>query len=346
MTNHEYSWPQIIGKSRISQELTPDEIKWAMKEAMSGNATDAQIAGLLTALQPVNLTPDELHHFGEEMTSHATSIKPFHDGVDIVGTGGDQLNTVNISTMASLVVAACGIPVVKHGNRASSSSTGSADVIEALGVNLNQEISKVEASIETIGVGFLFAQVFHPAMRFIAPVRKQLGIPTVFNYLGPLTNPAKPLNSVIGVANSELVNTIAQAFQQRKNAHTLVVRGHNVLDEISICGPSTIIKASPDGIESLEITPEEFGFKSADISEIRGGFAEENAQVVLDFLKGKQGAVRDAVLLNAAAGIYVHDYFDQNLHEGFSSALKIAAEAVDSGKALAKLEEWKAYSGS
>lgn len=346
MDKNTLNWPVIISKARSREELTKPEIEWSMNQAMSGEATEAQIAGLLTALVPEHLTSKELSQFGIEMTSHATKIRQFTDSVDIVGTGGDQLNTVNISTMASLVVAASGLSIVKHGNRASSSSTGSADVIEALGVNLSQPVEQVERTIDEIGIGFLFAQLFHPSMKFIAPVRKQLGVPTVFNYLGPLTNPAGPNNSVIGVAHEEMVHIVAKAFQERPNAHTLVVRGDNGLDEISICGSTTVVRVSHDSYDTFEITPEDFGLQRADISEIRGGYAQENAQVVLDFLNGKKGAVRDAVLMNAAAGLYVGKYFDEDFKSGFKKSLAEVTELVDSGKALSKLNQWKAFSAN
>lgn len=338
------TWKQILTKLIAHQELEPFEVAWAMDQMMEGETPEGILAAFLIGLHVKGETSAELNALAEGMLDKAHPIEITHKAVDIVGTGGDQQNTVNISTMASLVVAGSGIPVIKHGNRASSSMSGSADVLSELGINLDLKIKDVAGALDSAGITFLFAQVFHPSMRYLAPVRRALGVPCAFNYLGPMTNPAKVRSSAIGVSNQAMAQKMAQVFANRGN-HALIFRGGDGLDEITITGKSYGFEAVDGGVKPLEIDPTEFGFKLGRLEDLRGGDAKYNAQVVRETLGGHPGPILDAVILNAAAGIVAfHKVDDQPFSQRFEAALEQARESIGSGKATDTLDRWISYS--
>ena len=307
---------------------------------MSGEATPAQIAGFLVALSAKGETVEELSGLVDAMLAHAKPIGISGQKLDIVGTGGDQLNTVNISTMAALVAAGAGAKVVKHGNRAASSSSGSADVLEALGVRLDLTIDEVARNAEEAGITFCFAQVFHPSFRHTAVPRRELAVPTAFNFLGPLTNPAKVQASAVGVANARMAPLVAGVLAQR-GSRGLVFRGNDGLDELTTTGPSTVWEIRDGSVSEMTFSPQDLGISLATVEQLRGGNAEVNAAVVRDVLAGKEGAARDAVLLNAAAGLVA---FDESADGPFVDRMKTAfaraAASIDTGAAAAVLEKW------
>ena len=313
-----------------------------MDTIMSGEATPAQIAGFLVALRAKGETVDEVAGLVEAMLAHANPVTIGGEKLDIVGTGGDQLNTVNISTMAALVCAGAGAKVVKHGNRASSSSSGSADVLEALGVRLDLPIDRVAANAEEAGITFCFAQVFHPSFRHTAVPRRELAIPTAFNFLGPLTNPARVQASAVGVANARMAPLVAGVLAKR-GSRGLVFRGSDGLDELTTTGPSTVWEIRNGEVTEQTFDPQVLGIRPATVEELRGGNATANAAVVRDVLSGVPGPARDAVLLNAAAGLVAFDVDAQGpLADRMAAALKRAEESIDSGAAAAVLEKWVA----
>ena len=307
---------------------------------MSGEATPAQIAGFLVALSAKGETVEELSGLVDAMLAHAKPIGISGQKLDIVGTGGDQLNTVNISTMAALVAAGAGAKVVKHGNRAASSSSGSADVLEALGVRLDLTIDEVARNAEEAGITFCFAQVFHPSFRHTAVPRRELAVPTAFNFLGPLTNPAKVQASAVGVANARMAPLVAGVLAQR-GSRGLVFRGNDGLDELTTTGPSTVWEIRDGSVSEMTFSPQDLGISLATVEQLRGGNAEVNAAVVRDVLAGKEGAARDAVLLTAAAGLVA---FDESADGPFVDRMKTAfaraAASIDTGAAAAVLEKW------
>ena len=311
-----------------------------MDTIMSGEATPAQIAGFLVALSAKGETVEELSGLVDAMLAHAKPIGISGQKLDIVGTGGDQLNTVNISTMAALVAAGAGAKVVKHGNRAASSSSGSADVLEALGVRLDLTIEEVARNAEEAGITFCFAQVFHPSFRHTAVPRRELAVPTAFNFLGPLTNPAKVQASAVGVANARMAPLVAGVLAQR-GSRGLVFRGNDGLDELTTTGPSTVWEIRDGSVSEMTFSPQDLGISLATVEQLRGGNAEVNAAVVRDVLAGKEGAARDAVLLNAAAGLVA---FDESADGPFVDRMKTAfaraAASIDTGAAAAVLEKW------
>lgn len=309
---------------------------------MSGEATPAQIAGFLVALSAKGETVEELSGLVETMLLHANPISIAGEKLDIVGTGGDQLNTVNISSMAALVAAGAGAKVVKHGNRASSSSSGSADVLEALGVRLDLPIEDVARNAEEVGITFCFAQVFHPSFRHTAVPRRELAIPTAFNFLGPLTNPARVQASAVGVANARMAPLVAGVLA-RRGSRGLVFRGDDGLDELTTTGPSTVWEIRGGSVTEVGFSPEDLGIRLATVEQLRGGDAQANAQVVRDVLAGQGGAPRDAVLVNAAAGLVAFDTTAEGTFlERMRQAYVRAEESIDSGAAAAVLEKWVA----
>ncbi|MPN07046.1 Anthranilate phosphoribosyltransferase [bioreactor metagenome] len=269
------------------------------------------------------------------MRAHALSVKYENDILEIVGTGGDGSNSFNISTTSSIVIAAGGVKVAKHGNRAASSKSGAADCLENLGIRINASPQKCAEMLEKIGICFLFAQNYHSSMKHVGPVRKELGIRTIFNILGPLTNPASANMQVLGVYSEELVEPLARVLYNLGVKCGMVVYGQDKLDEISVSSPTTVCEFSGDNFSTYVIRPEDFGFKSCDKSELVGGAPEENAKITLDILTGKKGPKRNAVLLNAGAGLYIAGK-TASILEG----VKLASEIIDSGKARAKLEEF------
>jgi len=313
-----------------------------MDAVMSGEASPTQVAGFLVALRSKGETVDELTGLVEAMIRSANPIEIAGQKLDIVGTGGDQLNTVNISTMAALVSAGAGAKVVKHGGRAASSASGSADVLEALGVRLDLPIDRVARNAEEAGITFCFAQVFHPSMRHAAVARRELGVPTAFNFLGPMTNPAHVQASAVGVANERMAPLVAGVLAQR-GSRGLVFRGNDGLDELTTTGPSRIWEIRDGGVAEDVFDPRDLGIRQATVAELRGGDAAANAGVVRSVLAGQPGPALDAALLNAAAGLVAFEMDAVGpLTERMSVAMKRAEEAVESGAAAAVLERWVA----
>lgn len=310
----------------------------AMNEVMGGEATDAQIAALITALRMKGETVDEISGFAAVMREKAVAIKPKVTGiVDTCGTGGDLSGTFNISTTAAFVVAGAGAPVAKHGNRAVSSACGSADLLEALGINLDLSPEGVADTIDEVGIGFLFAPALHKAMKYAIGPRKEIAIRTVFNILGPLTNPAGAPYQVLGVYNADLTETMAEVLSSLGTKHALVVHGDG-LDEITTTGKTKISEVKAGTVNTYEISPEDFGLKRADKSDLTGGTVEENAKITAEVLAGKAGAALDIVLLNAAAAL-----FAAGKAEDLKTGLGLAAESVDSGQAGQKLADLVAF---
>lgn len=339
------SWSNVLGTLTAGEDLAPSDTAWAMARIMEGVATDAQVAAFGVALKMKGVTGSELDALSSTMLDFSRRVPTSRECVDIVGTGGDRQGTVNISTMSSLVVSACGVPVVKHGNRAASSKSGGADVLEALGVSIDLGPEDVARCVEEVGVAFCFAPVFHPALRFAAAPRREIGIPTVFNILGPLTNPASPTANLIGCAFEDLMPVMAEVFALRGRS-ALVVRGSDGLDEITMTGPTRVLRVSGGRIDEDEIAPGDFGMQICSIEELRGGDGEHNAEVARDLLAGKAGPVRDAVLLNSAAALVAFDGFDHetDLKVAMRGAVDRAAAVIDNGEARRLLERWAAFS--
>jgi len=318
------------------KDLEPGEARLVMDEIMSGRATPAQIAALLTALRMKGEAVDELVAFVEVMLEHAAVISPRVNGIliDTCGTGGDRIKTFNISTVSAFVAAGAGALVAKHGNRAVSSRAGSADVLEALGVPLMLTPEQVCAAIEEVGIGFMFAPVFHPAMKFALQPRRELGFRTIFNLLGPLANPARVKAQVIGVYDAQLVEKVAEVLRGLGVKRALVVHGLDGLDELSTVGETQVAELQGGKIRTYRLVPDEMGITRARISELAGGDAETNARIAVQLLRGRKGPQRDAVLLNAAAALLV-----SGLVKDLSSGLELASWSIDSGSANRKLEE-------
>jgi anthranilate phosphoribosyltransferase len=320
-------------------DLSLAEAREAMREIMSGEATQVQISGFLVALRAKGETPDEIAGCAEAMREHVVRVRPKRtDLVDIVGTGGDGQNTYNISTAAALVAAGAGAGIAKHGNRAASSASGSADVLEALGFDLDQPPDRIERSIDELGFGFLFAQAHHPAMRHAAPVRRELATRTVFNVLGPLTNPAGARALMLGVYSPELTRTIAEALVRLGASRAYVVHGAGGIDELSPCGPNLVCEVDAGKVREYELDPQELGIERCDPRDLRGGDAEHNARALREVLSGGNGTHRATVLLNAAGGIAAAGHAE-NLREGIA----VARVAIDSGAAASRLEELVAF---
>lgn len=333
------TWRRILGALTTYSDLSSADTGWVMDEIMSDNATAAQIAAFGVALKMKGPTPAELEGLAESMLSHALLVETDRDAVDVVGTGGDGADTVNISTMAAIVVAASGVRVVKHGNRAASSKSGTTDVLEALGVHVNLGAAGVASSVEQVGIGFCFAPIHHPALRFSGPARKEIGIPTAFNVLGPLTNPGRPRAGLIGCAFENLVPVVAGVFAQRGSS-VLVVRGDDGLDEITLSTTTTVHVVSDGAVTVETIDPVDYGIARAPIDALRGGDAEFNAAVAHRVFAGEQGPVRDAVLLNAAAAMAAHHGVSDDLHARIEAGLATAATTIDSGAAARLLADW------
>lgn len=341
----ERTWGAIITQLIAGTDLGQGDTAWAMNEVMSGAATPVQVAGFLVALRAKGETVDEVAGLAEAMLAHAVPIELPGPSLDVVGTGGDRLNTVNISTMAVLVAAGAGARIVKHGNRAASSSTGSADVLERLGLRLDLSVADVERVGREAGITFCFAQTFHPAMRHAGVARRELGVATAFNFLGPLTNPAQPAASAIGVSDPRMAPVLAGVLAARGRS-ALVFRGAEGLDELSVCGPSTVWVVTPGQVRQTAVTLEELGLATHDIAQLRGGDPEANAEVVRAVLAGSAGPARDAVLLNAAGGLVALDLAaDPGLaEEPIADLLKVglerARQSIDSGAAADALQRW------
>jgi anthranilate phosphoribosyltransferase len=331
---------EAIAKALEPIDLTRSEACEVMNEIMSGRATQAQIAGFLIALRAKGETPEEIAGCAEAMRSHVVVVEPKRrDLVDVVGTGGDGQRTINISTAAALVAAAAGAGVAKHGNRAASSACGSADVLEALGFNLELSPELIARSIDELGFGFMFAQAHHPAMRHAGPVRRELATRTIFNILGPLTNPAGARYQVIGVYSKELVRSIAEALVQLDCKRAFVVHGAGGLDELSPVGPNDVCEVRDGRVIERLIEPLDYGIPRCSLEELRGGDATANAAAIRAVFEGSDGGRRNAIILNAAGGIAA-----AGLAEDLTEGVEIATRTVASRAALERLEELIAFS--
>lgn len=334
------TWSVLLSALIAGDNLGREQTQWAMNAIMAGEATDAQMAGFLVALRAKGETVEELTGLVDAMVAHARPIDIPGEKLDIVGTGGDRQNTVNISSMAALVCAGAGARIVKHGNRAASSSSGSADVIEALGVRLDLPVDRVARTAVEAGITFCFAQVFHPSMRYAGAVRAELGVATAFNFMGPMTNPANPTASAIGVADARLAPLIAGVLATR-GRRALVFRGEDGLDELTTTGTSSVWEVRDGAVTESVIDPLELGIPRATLDDLRGGDARANAEVVRRVLAGDRGPVRDAVVLNAAAALVALDSSAEGpLQERLARGLLRAAESIDSGAGAAALERW------
>lgn len=340
------TWPNLIAALIAGRNLSQDDTAWAMNTIMAGNASDVQIAGFLVALRAKGETVAEVTGLVEAMLSNARPLLVDKDALDIVGTGGDRLNTVNISTMAALVCAGAGVTVVKHGNRASSSAAGSADVLESLGVRLDMPVELVAQAASEVGITFCFANLFHPSMRYAAVARREIGVPTAFNFLGPLTNPAHVVASAIGVADATMAPLIAGVLAAR-GVRALVFRGSDGLDELTTTGTSTIWEVRDNVVTESHFDPLDLGIARATIEDLRGKNADFNADVVRRILDGERSPVRDAVLLNAAAGLVAYDEnASGTLLERMKFALARAEASIDGGAAAHALNSWVKLSAS
>jgi len=331
---------EALARLLDGHDLSREQARAVMNEVMSGEATPAQIAGFLVALRLKGETADEIAGCAEAMRAHVLSVQPRRDDlVDTAGTGGDGARTINISTAAALVAAAAGAGVAKHGNRAVSSASGSADVLEALGFELELPPARIERSIDELGFGFLFAPTHHPAMRHAAPVRRELAARTVFNVLGPLTNPAGARAQVVGVYAPALVRTIADVLAQLGARRAFVVHGAGGIDELSPTGPNLVCEVVDGGVREREIDPLELGVPRCSPEDLRGGSPADNAAAIRAVFDGDNGGRRSAILLNAAGAIAAAGHA-ADLRDG----LELAREAVDSGAAASRLEELIAFS--
>jgi anthranilate phosphoribosyltransferase len=328
----------IMSLSR-KQDLPYETAEAVMNEIMTGEATPVQMSAYLTALSLKGETTDEITASASGMRAHCIRLLHDVDALEIVGTGGDHAKTFNISTTAALIAAAAGIPVAKHGNRSASSQCGAADVLEALGVNINIPPEKSAELLKKIGICFLFAQNYHIAMKYVAPIRRELAIRTVFNILGPLTNPAGAKMELMGVYDRELVEPLAQVLCNLGVKSAMVVHGNDGLDEISLSAPTFVCEVKDGWVRSYTITPEQFGFERCAKEDLQGGLPEENADILRAVLRGERGARRDAVVLNAAAAMFV-----AGRYETIEAAVKVAADVIDSGKAFEKLDEFIRFS--
>jgi len=321
-------------------DLTEEEARAAMEEIMSGETTDAQIAGFLMALRMKGEAAQELVGFARVMREKA---EPLWDGevlpvLDTCGTGGDRSGTFNISTAAAFIVAAAGVRVAKHGNRSASSRCGSADVMEALGLDIQMPIDRLRQAIRDVGIGFLFAQRFHKSMKHVMPARTQLKVRTVFNILGPLANPANARFQVVGVSSPEIMELMANALAGLNIDHAFVVHGANGMDEISISSRTYVVEVRRGDIRQFVMTPEDFGITPAKIDAILGGDAAENAKIIESVFRGERGPRRDVVLLNAAPALVAG-----GVAKTWKEGLQLAAEAIDNGSAMKKLRQLKEF---
>ncbi|MFF2653386.1 anthranilate phosphoribosyltransferase [Streptomyces sp. NPDC058045] len=333
------SWPRVLEALLSGQDQSADATAWAMDRIMRGEATDAQIAAFVVALRAKGETVAEISGLVDAMYEHANVIEVPGETVDIVGTGGDGAKTVNISTMSAIVVAGAGVKVVKHGNRAASSQSGSSDVLEKLGVNLDLPPHRIPQVAEEAGITFCFAVKFHPALRYAGTARGQLGIRTVFNLLGPLTNPARVRAQAVGVADERMAPVVAGVLAERGNS-SLVFRGDDGLDELTVTGGSRVWVVRDGVVREERFDPRDVGIEPVPVEALRGGDSSYNAEVARRLLDGERGAVRDAVLLNSAAALVAVRPGEGTLAGQLRAGMEVAAESIDSGAARAALERW------
>lgn len=344
--NSQPSWPGILATIVDGRDLSIGEAEWAMTQVMAGEATSAQVAGLLVALRIKGETVDEIVGFRDAVLANAAPLPVSPDCLDIVGTGGDPYGAVlNISSVASIIAAAAGVPVVKHGNRGASSSSGASDVLQSLGLDLDLPPARVAGVLEEVGITFAFAALFHPGFRHAGPTRRELGIPTLFNILGPLCNPARPNASAVGVADLARVPLMVGVFQTR-GATALVYRGDDGIDKLTTTGHSRVWEITRGAVTEHDLDPAEFGIPRSRIEDLLGRDPEHNAGVIRSVLAGEQGPVRDVVLLNAAAGLTAFalsqdaEQLEIPIRERMAEQLQRAADTVDSGAAAKKLDDW------
>lgn len=323
------------------KDLTVSQMEAVMEEIMTGKAGTPQIISFLNNLNEQGETAEELAAAVSVMRRHATKIRTKHKVIlDTCGTGGDRKHTFNISTAAAFVVSGAGIAVAKHGNRCVSSKSGSADVLEALGIDINMTKERIEKCLDELGIAFLFAPNFHPAMKYAMEARKTIGARTIFNFLGPLSNPANATHQLVGVYDSKWANLLANGLKELGIEHALIVRGDDGLDEITTTTKTSILEVQSGVLKpKYEISPEDFGVKRAKPGDLSGGIASDNAKILMDVLNGKSGSKRDIVILNAAAAIYAADKADS-----IKDGIGLASESIDSGSALKKLQLLREYS--
>lgn len=339
------TWPDVLSTLLARRDLSVYESTWAMRQVMRGEATRAQLAAFLMGLRAKGETIDEIVGFRDAILEAAVPLPVSSDVLDIVGTGGDRIGTVNVSTTAAIIIGATGIPVVKHGNRAASSASGSSDVLGALGLQLSLDPASVATMLERVGITFAWAAAFHPGFKHAGAVRAEMGVPTVFNMLGPLCNPARAEANAVGVAQLDRVPLITGVFRTR-GATALVFRGDDGLDELTTTGHSRIWEVTRGDVHEHDLDPRDLGIPLAELSDLIGGSPEHNAKILRRTLAGESGPVRDIVLLNAAAGIVAYELShdaaqaQRPIVERLADALARAAAAVDDGRASAKLDQW------
>jgi anthranilate phosphoribosyltransferase len=332
MTGH--LWPDVLSRLNRGEHLSADEAASAMREIMSGDATPAQIGGFLMALRTKGETVEEIEGLARATLEFAQPVRAPEGVIDTCGTGGDRAGTFNISTLGAIVCAGAGTPVAKHGNRAASSRCGSADLLEALGVRIDLGPRGVEVCLQEAGIGFMFAPVFHPGAAHAAPIRRELGVPTAFNFLGPLTNPARPAAQIVGVSDPRMLPLVAEVLH-RRGVRAMVFRSHDGLDELTTTGPSSVVRTGEDEPLGFDLDPSELGLARADPAALAGGDAERNAAIAASILGGEHGPARDVVLLNAAAALVVAERAS-DLRDG----IEAAARSIDSGAAEQVLRTW------
>lgn len=340
-----HTWSEVLSSLVARRDLSSEQAQWAMGVVLSGEATPAQIAGFAVALRAKGETLDEVIGLADAMLAAGHSIQVPGRLLDVVGTGADRSMSVNISTMAAIVAAGAGAKVVKHGGRSASSQSGSADVLEKLGIRLDLPIARVAEVVEEAGITFCFAAAFHPAMRHAAAPRRELGIGTTFNFLGPLTNPARPAAQAIGCADPAMAPVMAGVFADR-GVDAWVFRGDDGLDELTTTTTSSVWTVHRGVVTATRVDPAALGLAPATIADLRGGDTAHNADVVRRLLAGERGPVRDAVVLNAGAALAVHDTPGLPVDEALAAAMARADEAIDSGAAAATLERWVSVSSS
>lgn len=341
MTTGSFSWPDILTGLLRGENMAPEATAWAMREILGGNATPVQIAGFAVALRAKGETVDEVAALSDVMLQFARPVHVATRAVDVVGSGGDRANTVNVSTMSAVVAAAAGAKVIKHGNRAASSMCGTADCLEALGLILDLAPEKQQQVMDEEGIVFLFAPLYHGSLKYAATSRRELGISTIFNYLGPLSNPARPQAQAIGIANETMAGLLAGVLAQRGN-QGMVFYGGDGLDELTTTTASKIWLIRDGRVVATRLDPLDLGIARAQKSDLVGGKPEVNAAIVRETFGGRPGPVRDIVTLNAAATILAYDGpdLDADVTEQFAAYVERAREAIESGRALARLDSW------
>ncbi|MGZ8581577.1 MAG: anthranilate phosphoribosyltransferase [Actinomycetota bacterium] len=333
-------WPHVLTRLVRHEDLDADEAAEAMRRVMAGEATPGQVGGFLMALHTKGETADEVEGLARTMLGFANPVHTPAPAVDVVGPGGDRSGTFNISTVSAIVVAGAGVLVAKHGNRAASSHCGSADVLEALGVTIDLDAAGVERCLAEAGIGFLFAPMFHPAMAHAGPVRRELRVPTVFNFLGPLTNPARPFAQAVGCSDARMLPLMAEVLA-RRGTRAVLFRGEDGLDELTTTGPSTVFEVRDGLATETTIDPADLGFERVTVDALLGGDAEASAAIVRTVLAGEGGPRRDVVLLNAGAVLEV-----AGRAATLADGVALAAETIDSGAAAAALDRWVEASGN